>query len=584
MIVIGINASHNATACLIKDGKLQSCISEERLTGVKNQYGLPVKAFKQILKINKIKSKDIDLVVFGYSDPKVNTVFSTMGVGRKTFNLLDVLWKVKEELLVNIPSTRIFYDTGVRWFYKLLVDPQKEEELLTSVEKNFGVPRSKVVRIDHHLAHAYSALYGNPERKNGEWLVLTFDAMGDGLCSTVSTYKKEKLVRIAKTLYGNSLGDLYGLITMYFGMKGGEHEYKVMGLAPYASKKHAESVYEKLKKLVWVNPDMTFSTSIHSHMFYKILPQLLYKERFDNIALGLQTLTEEILTDWVRLCVKKTGIKNVACAGGVFMNVKANQKILELKELNKLYVMPSCGDESTAIGAGYWGYVHAMRKDSELPDMEPLGNLYLGEEFTEKEIWQELKKSQYKKYKIEKIKNIESTIAKLIVKGEVVARFNGKMEWGARALGNRTIMAHPSNLDTIRTINDQIKSRDFWMPFAPSIMKDKAAKYVVMRKKIEAPYMIITFDTTPLGRVEFKAAMHQYDFTLRPQFVDENWNSSYYKVLREFEKLTGIGGVLNTSFNLHGYPIVCSPRDAMFVFENSGLEYLALGNFLVSKK
>ncbi len=583
MIILGINASHNATACLLIDGKIVYCVSEERISRIKNQYGLPTRAVRDILKLNQIKSSQVDMVVFGYNDPKVNTEFSLLGGKNLPPGFLQFLWKIKEEMLVRIPQTRHLYDKSLNLFYGYFIDPKKEEELLANVKKNFGVPKNKVVRIDHHLAHAYSALYANPDKNKKDWLILTFDAMGDELCSTVSIYKKGEFERLAATTSGNSLGDLYGMITEHFGMKGGEHEYKVMGLAPYANEKHAESVYQKLKQLVWINPDMTFSTTIHSHMFYKILPKILYKERFDNIAAGLQKLTEEILIDWVKLCVKKTGIKNVACAGGLFMNVKANQKILELPEVAGLFVMPSCGDESTAIGAAYWGYEQEKLEDTSLPEIESLGPLYLGKEFSDKEIRRELGKKQNRKYKINKFVNIEKTIAKLLSSGEVVARFNGRMEWGARALGNRSILANPANLDVVRMINDQIKSRDFWMPFAPSIMKEKAGKYMVARKKIEAPYMIITFDATPLGRKDFKAAMHQYDFTLRPQMVDKDWNPGYWKVLKEFEKLTGIGGVLNTSFNLHGYPIVYTPKDALYVFENSGLKYLAIGNYLVSK-
>lgn len=585
MIVVGINASHNATVALIKDGKLLACISEERLTGVKNKSGLPVEAFKEVLRITGIKSSEVDKVVFGYSDPKVNMQFSAPDIkGVAISESIPLLIRIKEEILLRIPSSRYWYDAVLTNFYKLFVDSKKLEELLTSVEKKLGVPRTKVSMMDHHLAHAHGPYLGNPQVNNKDWIVLTFDAMGDGQCATVSTVKKGKLKKVASTRSGNSLGDLYGLTTLYFGMKGGEHEYKVMGLAPYANEEHAVGVYKKLKKLIWVNPDMSFSTSIHSHMFYKILPKVYYKERFDNIAHGLQRLTEELLVEWVTLCVKKTGIKNVACGGGIFMNVKANQKILDIPGVESLFIMPSCGDESTAIGAAYFGYEEARAGDSTLPKPEPLKDLYLGTEFTDIEIGKELLRKEYKKLIIKKSQNIEVECAKLLAKGEVVARFSGRMEWGARALGNRSIMAHPSNLDVIRTINDQIKSRDFWMPFAPSILTEKASKYIINSKKMPSPYMIITFDTTPLGKKDFKAAMHQYDFTLRPQLVDKDWNHGYWKVLSEFEKITGIGGILNTSYNLHGFPIVRSPKEAMYVLMNSGLEYLAIGSYLVKKQ
>jgi carbamoyltransferase len=157
------------------------------------------------------------------------------------------------------------------------------------------------------------------------------------------------------------------------------------------------------------------------------------------------------------------------------------------------------------------------------------------------------------------------------------------MEWGARALGNRTIISHPQNLEGVRDINEQIKSRDFWMPFAPSVLSERLNDYVVNPKNISGPYMILAYETTDLGKKALRAAIHQYDFSARPQEVKKEHNHKYHQLIKEFEKLTGIGAILNTSFNLHGYPIVCSPKDALFVFNNSGLEYMAIGPYLVSK-
>jgi len=165
-----------------------------------------------------------------------------------------------------------------------------------------------------------------------------------------------------------------------------------------------------------------------------------------------------------------------------------------------------------------------------------------------------------------------------------VARVKGRMEWGARALGNRSILANPSNIDLVMILNEQMKDRDFWMPFAPSILSERADDYLINPKKVEAPYMILSFDTTLLARSHLKAALHPYDFTCRPQIVSKDWNPVYYDLLKHFEALTGIGGVLNTSFNLHGYPIVLGPKEALYAFEHSGLEYLALENYLVTKQ
>src|SRR3972149_1650190 len=192
--------------------------------------------------------------------------------------------------------------------------------------------------VDHHTAQAYTAYYGSSEYWKDKKLILTLDAMGDGVCATVSIGENEKVKRIATTSFGNSIGDLYAYVTRYLGMKMGEHEYKVMGLAPYASQKYVDKVYEKIKDWVWVNEnDLTFSTVVFSHVFYKLLDKPFKNERFDNISGAIQKLTEEIITKWVSVAVKKTGIKDIVAAGGVFMNVKANQKIVDLPQIKNVF-------------------------------------------------------------------------------------------------------------------------------------------------------------------------------------------------------------------------------------------------------
>lgn len=593
MVILGINPSHNATACLLVDGEIKACISEERLTRVKNQSGFPELAVKECLRIASMSAGDIDYVVFSFKDPKVNVGFTPLAQESLKNNWVEnspwtnfkrVAWILKEQMLSKVPQSRSVYDTALPIFYSLFVHPKLQDQVEASVRRKLGIAREKILVADHHTTHSFSAYYSSPNYWKEPKLVLTLDAMGDGLCSTVGVGKEGRLKTIAKTRAGNSIGDLYAFVTAYLGMKMGEHEYKVMGLAPYAGGDYPKNAYDKLRELVWVNDDLTFSTKYHSHIFYKLLPKLLKGERFDNISAAIQQLTEELLTTWVRKAVEKTGIRNVVCGGGLFMNVKTNQKIWELPSVKDLFVMPSCGDESTAIGAAYWGYEQERMKNGSLPRISPLQDLYFGPEYSDKEIRKELKKKKYAKYEMSEPKNLEGTIARLLKKDKPVARFAGRMEWGARALGNRSILASPESLDVVKVINSQIKSRDFWMPFAPVIMKERESKYIVNPKKIEAPYMIITFDSTEEGRTKFKAAMHQYDFTLRPQIVDKNWNEGYWKICREFEKLTGIGGVLNTSFNLHGFPIVCTPKDALDVFEKSGLQHLAIGSYLLSKE
>ncbi len=592
MIILGVNSSHNATACLLKDGKIIACISEERLTRVKNQAGLPVLAIQECLRIAGLQEADIDYLVFNFLDPKSNLGFYLHKTERgkittdKGLNFKDkittTLWSLKERTLTNIPNSRFVIDNILNNFYTYFVDPQLKQQLYKQIESKLSIPKAKVVNSEHHNAHGYAAYYSSPFPKTKPILIFTLDSSGDGVCATVSIAKGDNIKRIATTKSGSSISDLYLATTTYLGMKPVEHEHKVMGLAAYSEAKHYQSALNKIRPLVWVNSDLTFGTKIHSHMFYQLLPSLFAYERFDNVAAAVQILTEERVCNWIKLAINKTGIYDLVCGGGTFMNVKVNQRIANLKEVKNLFIMPSAADESTAIGAAYWAHKKLNWKKTALSEIQKLDDLYLGRDFTSEEIQQALQKNKSKQF-ISKPKNINTVVASLLAKGQIVARFAGRSEWGARALGNRSILAHPAKLEVIPEINKQIKSRDFWMPFAPSILEEDQNEYFINTKKISTPYMMITFDSTEKGKQCLGSALHQYDSTLRPQVVYQKWNPDYFQLIKEFKKLTGTGGLLNTSFNLHGYPIVYSPEDALIVFHNSGLKYLALGPYLISK-
>jgi carbamoyltransferase len=282
----------------------------------------------------------------------------------------------------------------------------------------------------------------------------------------------------------------------------------------------------------------------------------------------------------VRNCVRATGINRVALGGGVFMNVKANKVIGELPEVQDVFCFPSSGDESTAVGAAWSAYSAApAATERRRPPIKPIDEIYWGTKYADDEIEQILRRRslRYRHYQ-----DIESEVARLLAVGEVVARFKGRLEFGARALGNRSILADPSNPGIVRTINELIKNRDFWMPFACSILAECEREYIRNPKGIRSPYMMMTFDTT--SRVEeIRAGTHPYDYTIRPQIVYRDWNPDFHRLIREFARRRGIGAVLNTSFNLHGSPIVGTPVAALDVIERSGLRWLAIGNFLVRK-
>ena len=578
MKVLGIHDGHNASVCLFEDGKILYAIQEERLIKVKNYNGFPHNALKETLKRNKITIDDIDIFAFATIDRPIPT---NKEKSLKDFmNSSSILRKYKFKLMEILPKS-----TYEPWLnYK---KNKRKRIRLIDVRKS-NIPLEKVIFVEHHMCHAYTAYWGSPFR-NKKVLVFTNDGAGDYLCATVSIFHEDgRMERIQKIPYSESIGQLYATITFMLGMVPLEHEYKLMGMAPYAPLSGSEKSHKALKTLykeLGENGNLKRNKGI-PHMFsiLSTVEKLLKYHRFDWISAGIQKLIEEFLVNWIKYWIRETGIRTIALSGGVFMNVKANKVIMEMEDVEELFVFPSCGDETNSIGACYYAYEQEMRRAGKKVDIEPLGPFYLGGDFSDDYVDNLLRNYKFKeKVKIEYCKDIEKEIAQLLARGEVVARLKGRMEFGARALGNRSILANPQDWDTITRINKMIKKRDFWMPFAPSILGERASEYLIKPKEVKAPYMILTFDTKDEKRAKMRAAIHPYDGTARPQEVYKEWNEDYWRLIKYFEDITGEAVILNTSFNLHGYPVVYTPEDAIFVFENSGLRYMALENFLIRK-
>lgn len=590
IFVLGIYTGHNATASLLRDGDIIACVSEERFNGIKNFIGYPKKSIEWCLDFAKITTADLDIVAFPstfgapifVSDEAKKTIviillaffYQIAGKVRKLWGKLVFLYPKLR------PIGSFFYMLAAKTMGRYVLAKEKQ-----SIAKDLNLEVEKIITFDHHLAHAATAYYASDFSKE-KALVLTLDGEGNLVCSTVHVFQKDKNEKLAETSRENSLGWMYLYLTKYLGMKPGEHEYKVMGLAPYAKAKDVQKVFEKIKDIIVLDPKNKFKFYAKFNMqdMYDYLKKNMEAVRFDLVAGAFQKLLEDRIVEWVTYAAQKTKITTVICSGGVFMNVKANQKVCNISQVEKAYFMPSGGDESVEIGACYLAYIDILRSQNRKPQPRSIKDLYLGPSFSNAEVEEFLKKGRYgRKYAVKKLGNIEEKIAQLLADGKVVGRMNGRMEWGARSLGNRAILANPSNGDVVMVINEQMKDRDFWMPFAPTILKERMYDYCVNPKNISAPYMIVSFDSTLLARKELRAALHPYDFTLRPQILEKDFNPKYYKIIKEFERLTGIGGVLNTSFNLHGLPVVLGPKEAMYAFEHSGLEYMALEDYLISK-
>lgn len=588
MRILSFLHGHNSSACLLDDKGVRGCISEERYDRKKNSTAFPTNSINYLLKEGDTKCEDVDLIVHAskivpfineneikfYEDDRVGKV--------KTFR--GMIFKFIHSLYYHIPITRrlikLFYlRNNKRWQNGNFIGKINE-----AFSKKLNLKDTKIVYADHHTCHAYSVYYGfiPKEKRKESFLVFTLDGEGDGLCATIHKVVDGKWERISSTDAGNSIASFYGSITKFMGMKVNEHEFKVMGLAPYCSDFNRDKVLNKLDGLFWINDDLSFGAMGGGNFTLKWLEENLKYDRFDGVAAAAQKYVENLSLEWVKKTIDKTGIHNIALSGGFFMNIKANKEIMELPEVESLFVCPSGGDESCPIGAVYYGLEQLGVNPNDHEGY--ISNIYLGNEFTDDEIMSAVKSNcSIDLYNIETCSDIEMNIAQLLADGKVVARFNGRSEFGARALGNRSILANPSNPDVIKLINEQIKSRDFWMPFACSVLDSRAGDYLINPKGVDLKFMAVSCDTHPLARKDLIGGIHPYDYTARPQIVTQTDNPSYHAVLSKFNALTNIGGVLNTSMNIHGEPLVNSPEDALSTFIRSGLQYIALGNVLVSK-
>lgn len=588
MYILGVYNGHNATAALIGNGQVIASASEERFNGIKNFKGFPRKAIEYCLEEAYIKSQDLDFVIRPTSigspihTPEEFKKVSGINLMHKIHKSINPFRKLWGKVAFLFPQVRFIGNLSYTIAAKTIGSIQRSKEE-ARIAKDLKIDRKRIVNMDHHLSHAFSGYYLSPFNQQ-KTLVFVLDGEGDDCSATIYIFEKNKYKQLARSPRGASLGQIYANVTQYLGMKPNEHEYKVMGLAPYAKDEDVEKVYNKIRNIIYFdkNNPLILKSQFNTFDTNKYINKYLKGVRFDIIAGAFQRLMEQKITEWINNAVNKTDITTLVLSGGVFMNVKANQKVMQLRKIKRLFVLPSCGDESTPLGACLFALLSKFDFDSS--KILPIKDIYWGPEFSNGYIERLLKKRNIrKKYFVKKLADIEKLTAKLLSEGKTVARMKGRMEFGARALGNRSILANPQDTGVVRMINEQVKNRDFWMPFAPTILKERMHDYIVNPKEIESPYMMLAFDSTPLARDELKAAIHPYDFTVRPQILSKEYNHSYYHLVSEFEKLTGIGAILNTSFNLHGYPIVLGPDEALDAFENSGLEYLTLENYLVSK-
>ena len=568
MIVLGIHDGHNASATILKDGKILSSIQEERLTRKKNEVGFPIKAIQESLKITNIKKKDIDYLVY-----------SSKFMHDKKYLKNPLDW-------YKIGFKDQIEDGKKPKYYKKIIFDKRKQERIQIAKQFIGISSKNIHFLDHHLCHIASGYYCSSHPKNKKTLGISLDGSGDNLAGTVYICKNNDFQKLSFTKRDASLGKIYSRITALMGMKPWEHEYKVMGLAPYADEQTSKKIEkEVLDKLIYVDKKklrLRRKSKLSMNYCYEFLSNKLMGQRFDNIAGATQKFTEKIIFELITAALKKTKIKNLVLGGGVFMNVKANNIISKIKNIKNLFIMPSSGDESLSIGAAM--YFYYKKTNSKNFKYSILKHLYYGKKFSKDEENKLIKKLDKNKFIIHN-KNLNLLSAKLLSKNYVLGRCAGRSEWGSRALGNRSILARADKYEMVNTLNDKIKNRDFWMPFAPIILDTYADRYLIKKKcNFNSSFMTMVYELNKKNYKDLVCGTHVKDQTARPQVLSRKVNDNLYDLIHKYSKINKSGCLINTSFNLHGFPIVDSPHDALQVFKRSKIDALLLNYFLVVKK
>lgn len=592
-LMLAVSVSHNASAALMRNGAIVAAVLEERSSRQKNYIGYPKRAIDYCLKKGGISGNQLDKIAFTTIDnpgllvkAKTTTKFSLRNYrdyyGPKYYqrkfsgeDCTDYLKWLRDAEKFN--KDHEYFDFSYLTD-EVLQNSELElrlfrDEQVRLMSSHLGVTKDKILFLDHHMCHAYYAYYGSPYRGK-DCIAVTLDGWGDGRNQTVWKVSGDKFSLLAESAQ-NDLGRIYKMATLLLAMRPDEHEFKVMGLAPYAKESHVAKALKVIENICDVEGMRIISKDRPADL-YSYLKEAWEVHRFDNIAGAVQAFTERIAQELFRNIANETGITRFVLSGGIAMNVKMNKAIAEIDEVQELFVCGSGGDESLSIGGCYLlNEVHGNNR--------PLDHLYLGYDISD-EMDRFDVDSLGDRFDVE-VNVKKSKVARLIYEGDIVGVARGSAEFGARALGNRSILANPSMRDSVQKINEAIKNRDFWMPFALSILEERHQDYLANPKNLLSPFMAISLDARRENYRDIEAGTHPYDRTVRPQFVSKEHAPEYHQLISEFQKLSGVPALLNTSFNLHGEPIVDTIADAVRTFELSGLDHLFINDkFLISKR
>ncbi len=588
--IVGVQIGITSGCAVYRNGVIEFAASEERYSRVKNDTSFPDQAIEDAIKTCGLTADDIEKIILVSRRMSPDHFLTNRECRFSIEDYLREQYEYYKPRILNGTKTdflEIFSEKIDSRYTDLLQEVRNSNEPRSDiwnrwrsarVSRLFGVSPDEVQIVNHESAHAAYAYYGSPFRGN-DVLTVTFDGFGDEANAVIATNMQDRL-NVDHRYTNFNIGRIYRFITLLLGMKPNEHEYKVMGLAPYATEytyRKALGVFLNAYKFI-DDGNIKIDPELKDHFFY--FKDRLEGCRFDGVAAALQIFTEKMNCALVNHWAEKLEKKRIVLSGGVSLNIKANMEIGKLECVQDLFVVGSGGDESLCI-AGIYAYLDENGRGSEIL---PLESLYLGSTISQKEIDPVVKKLS-RQMDVQVVENVTSdAVARMIADGKIVGRVAGRMEFGARSLGNRSILADPRHPETIRKINSKIKNRDFWMPFTPSILPDDAAKYLNNPKGFRFPYMSIACETTNEGRRSLSAALHPADHTARPQIVEKYSNPTYHELLASFKSVTGVGALLNTSLNLHGMPIVRTADDASQVLINSDLDGLVIENTLIARR
>ena len=586
MNILGISAFyHDSAACLLQDGEIRAAAQEERFTRKKGDASFPEHAIEYCLSAGGIGATDLSYVGF-YDKPllKFERILETyLGVvprGYRSFLKAGPLW-LKEKLHI---GKRICEGLGFE---------------------------GEIRYAEHHESHAASAFYPSPFE---EAAILTMDGVGEWATASIGFGRGNDVDLVKELHWPDSLGLLYSAFTYYTGFKVNSGEYKVMGLAPYGEPKYVDLIY---RELVDLREDGSFKLNqryfnylsgltMTSEAFNDLfggpprVPESKLTQRDMDLARSVQDVCEEVMMRMARTAQRETGAGNLCLAGGVALNCVGNGKILREGPFDRIWIQPAAGDAGGALGVAQliWYRECAGRRQVQ-PGLDTMKGSYLGPEFSPKEIERYLNDRGAAYKRLERSALLEQT-ATALADERVVGWFNGRMEFGPRALGSRSIIGDPRSPRMQAQMNVKIKFRESFRPFAPSVLVERVSDYFEFDG--ESPYMLLVapvkkdrqipmtagqkglwgIDMLNVARSDIPAITH-IDYSARVQTVDRNTNPDYYDLIKEFESLTGCGVVVNTSFNVRGEPIVCTPDDAYTCFMRTDMDYLVLGPFLLDK-